>query len=199
MATTVVAGVIRGRQLWLAHAGDSRIYLVRRGTIKQLTEDHSWVAHMMRAGQLSPDEARRHPWRNHITRALGQEGQIEVDSSKMTLEPGDSLLLCTDGLTEYVPDEEIAEIVTNLSGDDAAQRLIDLANERGGHDNISAILVTLTPETQEETLVSQRPKPLTAGRSSHRRAIAIVGCLVLLAAAGALAAGLYLGWFSDLF
>ena len=192
MATTVVAAIVRGSQLWLAHAGDSRIYLIRDGHITQLTEDHSWVAHMVRAGQLTPEEARQHPWRNHITRALGQEGQIDVDSNLVTLNPGDTILLCTDGLTEYLPDAEMAQLATDLPVDDAAQQLIDLANKRGGHDNISAILVTLAAIPPNETLVTMKKESEASARQSVSRPLAIVGCLVLLAAAAALAGGMAL-------
>ena len=192
MATTVVAAIVRGRQLWLAHAGDSRIYLIRQEQITQLTEDHSWVAHMVRAGQLSPEEARHHPWRNHITRALGQEGIIEVDSDLVSLEIGDTILLCTDGLTEYVPDAEIARLVADLSVDDAARRLIELANDRGGHDNISVILITLMPNPPDETLATLEEESRATARPSRLQPLAIVGCLVLLAAVAALGGGLLL-------
>ena len=148
MATTVVAAVIIDKHLVVAHAGDSRAYLVRNGQISQITEDHSWVEEMVRAGDLTPAEAKVHPWRNRITRGLGMTPTVKVDVTIFDWQPDDILVLCSDGLTRHVQDAEIAQVVTHYPPENAAQRLIDMANQRGGKDNISAIVATTT--TAEE-------------------------------------------------
>jgi PPM family protein phosphatase len=143
MTTTVVAAVLLGPQLFLAHTGDSRGYLVRDGQIVQVTRDHSWVAEMVRSGDLTPSEAEAHPWRNRITRALGMSESIEVEERSIDVLQGDVVILCSDGLTRHVENQEILDFVTHHPAGDAAQRLIDLANERGGTDNISAVVAQL--------------------------------------------------------
>lgn len=142
MGTTVVAAVVRGNELHIAHAGDSRAYLLRNGKIHQLTEDHSWVQTQVKAGALTPVEARRHPQRNVITRCLGNKPKLKVDSNKHSIEKGDSIILCTDGLSEMVDDERIKELVLDTPNpQSAAQRLIEEANLNGGRDNIAAVVI----------------------------------------------------------
>ena len=146
MATTVVVALLLGNQALLAHAGDSRAYLVRDGHALQVTQDHSWVAEMVQSGDLTAQEAENHPWRNRITRSLGMAENVKIDTNTIDVRPGDALLLCSDGLTRYVSDAEIAETVGKAPAPRAAQQLIDLANARGGSDNISAVVVELLPE-----------------------------------------------------
>jgi serine/threonine protein phosphatase PrpC len=145
MTTTVVAAVVVGSHLFLAHTGDSRAYLVRDGQIAPVTRDHSWVAEMVRSGDLTPAEAESHPWRNRITRALGMSETIEVEERSIEVVQGDVIILCSDGLTRHVENQELLDTVTHHWASDAAKRLIDLANERGGTDNISVIIADLLP------------------------------------------------------
>jgi serine/threonine protein phosphatase PrpC len=147
MATTVVAALVDQSTVNLAHVGDSRIYLARDGQLRQLTSDHSWVNEQIQNGIISPDQARTHPLRNVVTRALGGRSDIEVDMQEITALEGDVLLLCTDGLTTMLPDEEIAACIDSAIGsaEQTARELIDAANERGGEDNITVVLIKFEP------------------------------------------------------
>jgi serine/threonine protein phosphatase PrpC len=143
MATTVAAVLVEGEVAHLAHVGDSRIYLLREGQFTQLTTDHSWVNEQVKSGIISPDQARTHPLRNVVTRALGGRVELNVDMQTHPMKQGDVLLLCSDGLTTMVPDDVIAGILTG-AGDDlalAARSLVDEANSRGGEDNVTVLLL----------------------------------------------------------
>jgi serine/threonine protein phosphatase PrpC len=142
MGTTLVAAVVQGRKVFVANVGDSRAYLIRNGKITQITEDHSWVEEQVRAGLLSKEQARRHPQRNVVTRALGSKPSVEVDLFEGELKEGDILFLCTDGLTGHVEEQEIAAVVQEHPIQEAAQLLIDQANARGGSDNIGVVIVS---------------------------------------------------------
>lgn len=144
MATTGVAALVKGRQVWVANVGDSRLYHFRGGDIVFRTKDHTRVQRMVDLGLLSEEEAKHHPHGNIISRALGHpitsDGvplEPDVLMHPLELEPGDALLLCSDGLYDLVEDHEILPVIAGLVPDEAAQRLVDLANERGGHDNIT--------------------------------------------------------------
>ncbi|HSW50922.1 MAG TPA: Stp1/IreP family PP2C-type Ser/Thr phosphatase [Bryobacteraceae bacterium] len=142
MGTTLAMALVCQGRLWLAHVGDSRVYQLRDGRIRRLTEDHSLVCQMVRAGQITPEEARKHHLRNVITRSLGFEANALPEIQEAEWAPGDYLLLCSDGLTNLIDDSEIA-VVVNGRGPDltaACRELIALANERGGADNISAVV-----------------------------------------------------------
>jgi serine/threonine protein phosphatase PrpC len=143
MGTTVVACMAEGDTVSVAHVGDSRAYLIRDGQLSRITNDHSWVFEQVQAGMLTEAEAEKHPLRNVITRALGGALQVTPDASEIEARPGDVFLLCSDGLTGMVPESEIQRIVTSTNGDleKACQALIDAANERGGLDNVTAVLV----------------------------------------------------------
>jgi serine/threonine protein phosphatase PrpC len=141
MGTTLVVAVILGRKVYVANVGDSRAYLISSLGITQITEDHSWVEEQVRAGLLTHEQARRHPQRNLVTRALGSKPAVEVDLFEGEISVGDTLLLCTDGLTGRVADHELAAAVQESPPDQAAQLLVDLANERGGNDNITLLIV----------------------------------------------------------
>jgi protein phosphatase len=143
MATTVVAALLEDTLVNLAHVGDSRVYLLRGETLRQLTSDHSWVNEQIQNGVISPDQARSHPLRNVVTRALGGRAELRVDMRSEKLEPGDVLLLCSDGLTTMMADDEIRERLLRAGADieRAAQDLVDGANEHGGEDNITVLLV----------------------------------------------------------
>jgi PPM family protein phosphatase len=143
MATTVAAVLVDGETANLAHVGDSRVYLVRGSELTQLTSDHSWVNEQIQSGVISPDQARSHPLRNVVTRALGGKADLQVDMQVHEIEPDDILLLCSDGLTTMIPDDEIARVMRDNAGDidEAARALVDAANARGGEDNITVLLL----------------------------------------------------------
>jgi len=143
MGTTVVLAYIQGRRAYIGSVGDSRAYLVRGGRIMQLTDDHTFVNEQVRAGTLSPAEARRHPARNILTRAVGSQDEVEADLVEQDLEAGDLLILCSDGLTTMVDDHDILDVVRRQGGDPdrGCRALVNLANERGGDDNITTILI----------------------------------------------------------
>ena len=143
MGTTVVACMADGETMSVAHVGDSRAYLVRGGKLTRLTNDHSWVFEQVQAGMLTEAEAEKHPLRNVITRALGGALSVNPDASEVESQLGDVYLLCSDGLTGMVPEDEILRVVSENAGDlvVACQQLIDVANQRGGIDNITAVLV----------------------------------------------------------
>jgi protein phosphatase len=144
MGTTVVACLADNDVMSFAHVGDSRAYLVRDKQLSRITNDHSWVFEQVQAGMLTEAEAEKHPLRNVITRALGGALQVTPDASEIEVKPGDVYLLCSDGLTGMVPEEEILRVVTeNEDLEAACQQLIDTANERGGLDNVTAILVKI--------------------------------------------------------
>jgi protein phosphatase len=143
MATTVCAVLIDGDNANLGHVGDSRVYLVRTGQISQLTSDHSWVNEQIQSGVISSDQARSHPLRNVVTRALGGKPDLQVDMQVHKIQPGDILLMCSDGLTTMMPDEDIAKVVQESDADveKAAKALVATANARGGEDNITVLLL----------------------------------------------------------
>jgi PPM family protein phosphatase len=143
MATTVAAVLVDGEQANVAHVGDSRVYLHRDGELKQLTSDHSWVNEQIQSGIISADQARSHPLRNVVTRALGGKPDLQVDMQLHTMKEADTLLLCSDGLTGMLPDDEINTVLNDAGGDvkAAAQSLVDAANARGGDDNITVLLI----------------------------------------------------------
>jgi serine/threonine protein phosphatase PrpC len=140
MGTTISAMLTLGEYAVTAQVGDSRIYQVREGKVTQITEDHTLISWQLRQGLITADEAKRSPHRNVITRAVGNRDYVEVDTGLVMLMPGDRFLLCSDGLHGYLRDEEIP-VVSYLGAEGAVKRFIEIANERGGKDNITAILV----------------------------------------------------------
>jgi len=145
MGTTCTAAVVRGGELYLGHVGDSRAYLVQNGQIRQLTQDHSLVAQLVREQQITEEQARVDPRRNVVTRSVGVGREVQVDAWRYDapLEPGDTLVLCTDGLHGVVVNAEIAEIASGPDLEEACRKLIALANERGGPDNITVIIARI--------------------------------------------------------
>jgi protein phosphatase len=143
MATTASAFLSGPRNACVAHVGDSRVYVLRADGLSQLTHDHSWVEEQVRAGALSPNAARQHPWRNVVTRALSGGDDPEVDVTEITPRPGDRYLLCSDGLFAVVSDQQIAGVLEDRSASlqQICQRLVDAANEAGGPDNITALVL----------------------------------------------------------
>lgn len=144
MGTTVAAALLDGSKMSIAHAGDSRIYLIRTSSIIQLTDDHSIVSEQVKSGLLTKEEAEGSEARNIITRALGSAQSVKVDLDEIGLIDGDRIILCSDGLTTMVPDSVILSIVATYNEPDrACSALIDIANRNGGKDNITVVLVYL--------------------------------------------------------
>lgn len=141
MGTTVVAAIITEGTVYVAHAGDSRAYLISSDEIRQITKDHSLVQDMVEKGEITPDEARKHPSKNLITRALGVDEIIKIDFNVEDTDSDDLLLICTDGLTNFVDTTEIFRIVSDNPHADIADTLVDIANENGGGDNITVVAV----------------------------------------------------------
>ena len=150
MGTTCVAAVLRGNIAYIANVGDSRAYLLRGNQVVQITRDHSWVAEQVRAGLLTEDQARTHTQRNVITRCLGTQAEVDIDVFHEELNEGDSFVLCTDGLSGLVSDEELLRIVEQFVPQESVYHLVERANENGGPDNITAI-VARVQEVGEET------------------------------------------------
>jgi PPM family protein phosphatase len=142
MGTTISAMLLLGDYAITAQVGDSRIYRVERGAVEQLTEDHTLIAWQLKQGLITPQEAARSPHKNVITRAVGNREYVQVDTRRVPLGTGVRFLLCSDGLHGYLRDDDIPAIV-RMGGEAAVGRFIELANQRGGKDNITAILVEL--------------------------------------------------------
>ena len=144
MGTTMTVCSVKNSKVYIAHIGDSRLYIVGGGSMAQLTTDHSYVNEMVKAGEITEVEARVHPKRNIITRALGVHESVEVDGRLIMAYANDHLLLCSDGLTNMITDQEIYSTITENSDIKLkAEKLIRLAIENGGHDNISVILISI--------------------------------------------------------
>jgi serine/threonine protein phosphatase PrpC len=156
MGTTVTAALLTDGRVVIGHVGDSRAYRIRNGRLEQLTDDHSLVADLMRSGRLTAEEAEGHPQRSVITRALGTDPDVDVDTLVIEVEAGDLFLLCSDGLFTMVSDSEVLQTVERAATlDKAARDLVRAANTGGGEDNVTVVLFRLDPdEAIEETLVA---------------------------------------------
>jgi protein phosphatase len=199
MGTTVVALCLgEGGEAWVAHVGDSRLYLLRDGTLDALTADHSVVAEMQQQGFLSAEEAQAHPRRNELTRSVGVAGEVEVDVARIEVRPGDRFLLCSDGLCGYLGEVEIREVLERERPLDAARILVDHANAKGGHDNITVQVLAIRdgaplggdsvdekevspPSSEWPDMDHLRRSP--AARRVHRLTLAAGAVLALLLAA----------------
>jgi protein phosphatase len=159
MGTTVTAALLIGGRVTLGHVGDSRAYRIRNGELEQLTEDHSLVGDLMRSGRLTQEEADAHPQRSVITRALGTDPEVDIDMVTADAAPGDRFLLCSDGLTTMVGDDDILGILAAAPTlDDAARELVRAANTGGGEDNVTVVLFAVEGDEEvEETLVAAPP------------------------------------------
>jgi serine/threonine protein phosphatase PrpC len=180
MGTTLTLAKVHGDEVSLAHVGDSRAYRMREGELSQLTRDHSLVAELERSGQISAEAAEHHPQRSIITRALGPEPDVEVDTYTLAGRDGDLFMICSDGLTSMISDEEVASILTSArSLDEAAEALVLAANQSGGKDNITVILFrlgegdpaaalsALSPTAaDEDTIVGLKAEDLQAAASA---------------------------------
>lgn len=141
MGTTLTMGLFYEDKVYIGHIGDSRAYRIRENKIELLTRDHSLIWQLMEEGKLSAEEMTTHPMKNVITQALGTDELVEPDITSFDVKPGDILVLCTDGLINMLDDEKIKDIVCNNNPEDAAKRLIDSANSRGGTDNITVGII----------------------------------------------------------
>jgi protein phosphatase len=202
MATTVVLAVLRGAELFVGHAGDSRAFLVRGGAVQRLTRDHSLVELELAQGHITEEQARTHPRRNVILQALGGSSPVRPDFSRYTLERGDVVVLCSDGLWGQVPEADLANMVSSLPPQRAAQALVDMANRPGGPDNVAGpdnITVVIIPYGMAVVDRTVKIVAGTAGRQSRGASrlsavitsVAAVG-LVLMGAM-AIASGVRLG------
>ncbi len=158
MGTTCTSVVIAGNQLYFAHVGDSRAYLFKRNQLQRITEDHTYVQELLKSKEITPAEAPAHPKRNILTNAMGTKPDLLVDTGKHehAFEAGDKILICSDGLSEYFPDQELAQYLAEGSPETIADRLIATAKQRGGHDNITVIVAehrqaqrSPSPETRD--------------------------------------------------
>jgi serine/threonine protein phosphatase PrpC len=206
MGTTMTVALVEDDQVAIGHVGDSRAYLIREGRLEQLTDDHSLVAELVRSGKLTPEEAETHPQRSVITRALGTEADVDVDTLSIPATPGDLFLLCSDGLTSMVDDETILDAVErnrpNLK--EAAKALINAANRGGGEDNITVVFFEVgepseatddTADTvrtaslsDEDTIDETHGQPAIAVAEPKRRGrvlpiLAALAALLIIAAA----------------
>ncbi|CAM3101632.1 Stp1/IreP family PP2C-type Ser/Thr phosphatase [Lactiplantibacillus plajomi] len=148
MGTTMVAALLFDDQFLVANLGDSRGYLFRNGALHQLTEDHSLVNELVKRGEISEEQARKHPQKNIITRTLGISPDADIDTSLFKMELGDQLLLCSDGLTNMVPDDQLAKVLADQhqTATEKCETLIKMANTAGGFDNITALIVAVDGE-----------------------------------------------------
>jgi serine/threonine protein phosphatase PrpC len=221
MGTTMTVALVDADVVRIGHVGDSRAYLIREGTLAQLTEDHSLVAELVRSGKLSPEEAEVHPQRSVITRALGTEREVDVDAFSVPARTGDVFMLCSDGLTGMVADETILDLVgrNRAQLQAAAKALVDAANRQGGEDNITLVLfeiadaagdtatmpaldlpvddpdeqATLTEADGVPVVEAPPPEPVRrrAVRPQRRRRAAAIAAIVLGLVAIVVVGGLY--------
>jgi PPM family protein phosphatase len=161
MGTTMTVALVEDGRVWIGHVGDSRAYLLRDGSLEQLTEDHSLVAELVRSGKLSPEEAEEHPQRSVVTRALGTDPNVDVDTFSVEAKTDDLFLLCSDGLTSMVDDEAILDEIRRNRDDlrSAAKALVRAANRGGGEDNITVVFFEIEAGDREtERTVSLPPQ-----------------------------------------
>jgi len=184
MGTTLTAALIDGDTVHLVHVGDSRAYLLRDGQLTQITEDHTLVHRMVVEGEITPEEAETHPHRSILTRALGVDETVQVDEGDVQVASGDRLLLCTDGLTGMVPEDQIQEIMLAASDpQEAVERLVTVANRAGGIDNITAVVLDFGedgsgPGPTKESAIPHQPtveRRVPTAAPPERSDITIVG------------------------
>jgi PPM family protein phosphatase len=200
MGTTMTVALVEDATVTLGHVGDSRAYVLRDGELEQLTDDHSLVAELVRGGKLSAEEAEHHPQRSVITRALGTDPDVDVDTFTVEAEDGDVFVLCSDGLTDMVGDDEIGQVLAgsreNLK--EAAEELVRRANKAGGQDNITVVAFEMTDEPDEQTLEQtvEQTQPMPAAEATpepeRRRTWRFLPLLILLLGIAAAAIALWI-------
>ena len=185
MGTTGVALLLDpSGAAWVAHVGDSRAYLLRGGRLERITDDHSWVFHEMQNKRLTPEQARVHPNRNALLRAIGVDPEVDVDVIQIDLVGGDRLLLCSDGLWNEVDDKTIGTVLADLEPKACVQRLVDLANDAGGHDNVT-VQVALLPNSFAAVRAPATPGPSLAKWPRPRQRRTLLGVVAALLAVSA--------------
>ena len=193
MGTTLTAVRVQDERLHLAHVGDSRMYLLRDGRLERITRDHTVVEQMVDQGRMTAEDAKIHPQRSILTRALGVDEDIQVDEADVDVRPGDRVLLCSDGLTGMVDEDRILSILTATPAPQAAcAALIEAANQAGGQDNITAVVLDVLDEAQPtatESGTAPRPEPavpvtLAGSRPKRRWVRAVIWLLVILVVVG---------------
>lgn len=180
MGTTCTAAMLDGERLVIAQVGDSRAYLLHAGRLQQITRDHSLVADLIEHGEITPQDARNHPWRSYITRALGLDPRVQADLYELNVSAGDRLMLCSDGLYAMIEDTLIERILaTSATPQAAADALVRAANDAGGSDNITVVVVDASGNTERHIRKLARKTKITIG--------VIVGILIAIAIACAVA------------
>jgi PPM family protein phosphatase len=206
MGTTLTAALVEGDRVRLAHVGDSRAYLLREGGLRLLTEDHTLVNRMVTEGEISKEEAQTHPQRSVLTRALGVETVVDVDDDTVQVRPGDRLLLCTDGLTSMVSEQAVEEVLRAVPDpQEAAQRLVQLANEGGGSDNTTVVVLDFSDDalagrpkeeepapSREAVAPAPRPEPTRSRRRLLRKLLVWIGIIAALAVVALVGLRVYL-------
>jgi serine/threonine protein phosphatase PrpC len=205
MGTTLTAALVEGDRVRLAHVGDSRAYLLRDGDLRLLTEDHTLVHRMVTEGEISKEEAETHPQRSVLTRALGVDTIVDVDDDTVQVRPGDRLLLCTDGLTSMVSEQAIEEALRAVPDpQEAAERLVRLANEGGGTDNTTVVVLDFSDDdaaarpkeeptpSSEAIATAPTPKPVRSRRRLPRKLLVWIGIIVALVVVAFVGLRLYL-------
>lgn len=212
MGTTTTLVYLDGHRARLVHVGDSRAYLCREGQLTQLTDDHTLVGRMLREGKLTVDEAEHHPQRNIVTRALGVQGEVEVDEMTIELVEGDRVVICSDGLNSMVGAGDIAAVLADKADpQQAAEGLIEIAKRAGGEDNITVIVIDVIegePTEAERALTtrpeeprSERPEPIAVEAAPRRRLLrplAITATVLVVLVVGGVSAARYAlsnSWF----
>jgi len=205
MGTTLTAALVEGDRVRLAHVGDSRAYLLRDGDLRLLTEDHTLVHRMVTEGEISKEEAETHPQRSVLTRALGVDTAVDVDDDTVQVRPGDRLLLCTDGLTSMVSEQAVEEVLRAVPDpQEAAQRLVQLANEGGGTDNTTVVVLDFSDDapaarpkgeptpSSEAIAPAPTPTPARSRRRLPRKLLLWIGIIVALVVVALVGLRLYL-------
>lgn len=150
MGTTIVCALVHLQTVTIAHIGDSRCYLLREGALTQLTDDHSLVNELVKTGEISKADAEYHPRKNVLTKALGTDKHVQIDARTFEVDPGDQILLCSDGLSNKVEEEHLIQILSQTTAPDKkVTELVQTANDNGGEDNITAVLLEISSQTEE--------------------------------------------------
>jgi len=151
MGTTLTSLWFQRGRAYLAHVGDSRAYLYRDGRVQQLSDDHSWVSEQVRAGMMTEEEAKESKFRHIITRSVGFEHDVQVDGAAIPVQSGDCFVLCSDGLSNYLEGDELARILQARFYRDIPRLLVDLANDRGGDDNVTVVVIHIANDAERDT------------------------------------------------
>ena len=154
MGTTLTTLWFQRGRAYLAHVGDSRAYLYRDGRVQQLSDDHSWVSEQVRAGMMTEDEAKESKFRHIITRSVGFENEVQVDGAAIPVQPGDCFVLCSDGLSNYLEGDELARMMQTRFYRDIPKLLVDMANDRGGDDNVTVVVIHVANDAERSDTVT---------------------------------------------